>query len=201
MPSVGKILWAAGRRASSSTRWLFYRFLGHALIHKVGPRTRFFGRIRFGSAEGNITIGSDCMIGHDLFLSASPGARVCIGNGCLLNTGCHIVAIGSIEIGDHTLIAEFCSIRDQNHVFGDPHRPIAEQGFTGGPVRIGRNVWIGRGVFIGAGVTIGDGAVIGANSVVTQDIPPHVVAAGVPARVIREIREINVGNNKRNKAF
>lgn len=190
MLSLGKILWAAGRRTSSSARWMYYRVLGRALIREVGPRTRFFGAIRFGSAEGNIRIGADCMVGHDLFLSASPGASIRIGNGCGINTGCHIVAIESIEIGDHTLIAEFCSIRDQNHGFGDPDRPIAEQGFTGGPVRIGRNVWIGRGVFIGAGVTIGDGAVIGANSVVTRDIPANVIAAGAPARVLREIGHI-----------
>lgn len=189
MPSIGKIFWALGRRTSSAARLAFYRSFGRALIREVGPRTRFFGRIRFGSAEGNITVGADCMMGHDLFLSASPGAALRIGNGCGLNTGCHIVAVEGIEIGDHTLIAEFCSIRDQNHAFGDPDRPIAEQGFTGGPVRIGRNVWIGRGVFIGAGVAIGDGAVIGANSVVTRDIPPHVVAAGAPARVIRHIGE------------
>jgi acetyltransferase-like isoleucine patch superfamily enzyme len=129
------------------------------------------------------------MIGHDLFLSASPGARIRIGDGCAFNTGCHIVAVESVEIGDHTLIAEFCSIRDQNHAFEDRTRPISEQGFTGGPVRIGSNVWIGRGVFVGAGVTIGDGAVIGANSVVTRDIPANVVAAGAPARVVRRIGE------------
>lgn len=187
MPSIGKMVWAIGRRASSCARWLFYRFLGRALIRTVGRRTRFFGRIRFGSAESNIHVGSDCMIGHDLFLSASPGATLHIGNGCGINTGCHLVAVEHIEIGDHTLIAEFCSIRDQNHAFGDPSKPVAEQGFTGGPVKIGKNVWIGRGVFVGAGVTIGDGAVIGANSVVTRDIPERVVAAGVPARVIREI--------------
>lgn len=187
MPSFGKLLWAAARRVSSGCRWLFFHLLGRALIRNVGKRTRFFGRIRFGSAEGNISVGENCMMGHDLFLSASPGAQIIIGNGCGLNTGCHLVAVESIVIGDHTLIAEFCSIRDQNHAFGDPTRPVAEQGFTGGPVRIGSNVWIGRGVFIGAGVTIGDGAVIGANSVVTRDIPPRVVAAGAPARVIRQM--------------
>ncbi|MFT8890036.1 MAG: DapH/DapD/GlmU-related protein [Ethanoligenens sp.] len=57
------------------------------------------------------------------------------------------------------------------------------------PVRIGKNVWIGSGVQILPGITIGNYSVIGAGSVVTSDIPPNVVAYGVPCKVIREIGE------------
>ena len=57
------------------------------------------------------------------------------------------------------------------------------------PITIGNNVWSGSHVVINPGVTIGDNAVIGAGSVVTKDIPPNVVAAGVPCRVIREIND------------
>ncbi|MBL7482335.1 maltose acetyltransferase domain-containing protein [Escherichia coli] len=56
-------------------------------------------------------------------------------------------------------------------------------------VTIGDNVWIGSHVVINPGVTIGDNSVIGAGSVVTKDIPPNVVAAGVPCRIIREIND------------
>lgn len=51
--------------------------------------------------------------------------------------------------------------------------------------RIGNDVWIGDGVFIMNGITVGDGAVIGAHAVVTKDVPPYAIVAGVPARVIR----------------
>jgi acetyltransferase-like isoleucine patch superfamily enzyme len=125
------------------------------------------------------------MIGHDVFFSARQGCEIRIGNGCTLNSGCHVVAICGIEIGDHTLIGEYCSIRDQNHDFSEANIPISHQGFDGVPIFIGRDVWIGRGVFIGPGVRIGEGAVIGANSVVTRDIPAFSVAVGAPARVIR----------------
>jgi maltose O-acetyltransferase len=57
------------------------------------------------------------------------------------------------------------------------------------PIVIGNNVWLGGGAIVLAGVTIGENSVIGAGAVVTRDIPPNVVAAGNPARVIREIAQ------------
>lgn len=54
---------------------------------------------------------------------------------------------------------------------------------------IGHRVWIGGGVTINQGVTIGDDSIVGAGSVVTKDVPPNVIAAGVPCRVIRPITE------------
>jgi acetyltransferase-like isoleucine patch superfamily enzyme len=62
------------------------------------------------------------------------------------------------------------------------------QGFTSkGPTRIGDNVWMGANVVVTSGVTIGERAVIGANSVVTTDVPPFTIAAGAPARAVREV--------------
>jgi acetyltransferase-like isoleucine patch superfamily enzyme len=86
------------------------------------------------------------------------------------------------------MFANGCYITDASHRFDDPDRPVTWQGFTSkGPTRIGDNVWCGVNVVVTTGVTIGDRCVIGANSVVTSDIPPYSVAAGVPARVIRTI--------------
>ena len=55
------------------------------------------------------------------------------------------------------------------------------------PITIGDNVWLGGGVIVCPGVTIGADTVVGAGSVVTRDLPPFVVAGGMPARVIREL--------------
>jgi acetyltransferase-like isoleucine patch superfamily enzyme len=93
-----------------------------------------------------------------------------------------------IEIGDHVMFANNCFVGDSDHRYDDPELPVTAQGFVArGPVRIGDNVWFGVNCVVTGGVRIGDRAVIGANSVVTQDIPAGVIAAGAPAKVIREI--------------
>jgi acetyltransferase-like isoleucine patch superfamily enzyme len=79
-------------------------------------------------------------------------------------------------------------VTDGNHRFDDSSRPVPWQGFTSkGPTRVRDNVWCGVNVVITSGVTIGERCVVGANSVVTSDIPPHSIAAGAPARVLRRI--------------
>jgi acetyltransferase-like isoleucine patch superfamily enzyme len=70
-----------------------------------------------------------------------------------------------------------------SHNFGDPEKLIRQQGLTCKPIVIEDDVWIAARVNIIAGVTIGHGSVIAAGSVVTRDIPPMVIAAGVPAAV------------------
>jgi acetyltransferase-like isoleucine patch superfamily enzyme len=99
-----------------------------------------------------------------------------------------LAALELIEIGDHVMFANNCFVGDSDHRYDDPDVPITWQGFVPqGPVRIGANVWFGVNCVVTGGVTIGERAVIGANSVVTGDIPPRVIAAGAPAKVIREI--------------
>jgi acetyltransferase-like isoleucine patch superfamily enzyme len=79
-------------------------------------------------------------------------------------------------------------VTDADHRFDDPDLPITWQGFNlRGPVRIGDNCWFGANCVVTGGVTIGDRTVVGANSVVTKDLPSGVVAAGAPAKVIKEI--------------
>jgi acetyltransferase-like isoleucine patch superfamily enzyme len=86
------------------------------------------------------------------------------------------------------MLANGCFVTDANHRFDDPVKPVPWQGFTSkGPTRIGDDVWFGANVVVTSGVTIGERSVIGANSVVTADVPPYSIAAGVPARVIRAV--------------
>lgn len=100
--------------------------------------------------------------------------------------GCNAVlgAGGGIRIGNHVLIGQSANIHAENHVFRDPHRLIREQGVSYQGVVIEDDVWIGSKATILDGVTIGRGAVVGAGAVVTRDVPPLAIVAGVPARVI-----------------
>lgn len=115
-----------------------------------------------------------------------------IGNNVVFNTDIHIGCINSIEIGDNCLFASRIYITDHHH--GEPtvqmlrlapkDRPLISKG----PVVIKNNVWVGEGVAIMPNVKIGENSIIATNAVVTKDIPPNCVVAGVPAKVIKEIK-------------
>jgi acetyltransferase-like isoleucine patch superfamily enzyme len=138
--------------------------------------------------EGRLQIGEGTLLEPGCWITMAPGALVEIGSGCFLNRGVMLAALERIEIGDHVMFANGCFVGDADHRFDDPDLPVTWQGFsTQGPVRIGANCWFGVNCVVTSGVSIGARCVVGANSVVTEDLPPGVIAAGVPAKVIREI--------------
>jgi acetyltransferase-like isoleucine patch superfamily enzyme len=138
--------------------------------------------------EGRLEIGRHTLLEPHVWITAPGSARVRIGSGTFLNIGVMIASLELVEVGDHCMLANGCFVTDGNHRFDDPSKPVPWQGFTTkGPTRIHDNVWCGVNVVVTSGVTIGERCVIGANSVVTSDIPPGSVAAGVPARVLRRI--------------
>ena len=92
-----------------------------------------------------------------------------------------------MTFGDHVFIAPNCVFTTAEHALDAEQRNAGLE--VALPITVGNNVWIGAGVTVLGGVTIGDNAVIGAGSVVTRNIPPNVLATGVPARVIRQITE------------
>jgi acetyltransferase-like isoleucine patch superfamily enzyme len=138
--------------------------------------------------DGRLEVGEGALFEPNVWLTAPDPGRIRIGAGCFLNLGVMVAAVELVEIGDHCMLANGCFVTDGAHRFDDPDRPVPWQGFTTkGPTRIGDNVWLGANVVVTDGVTIGERAVIGANSVVTGDIPPRTIAAGAPAKPIREI--------------
>ena len=122
------------------------------------------------------------------------GGNIYFGNNCEVNMNCTFLDDNRIIIGDNALIAPNVQIYTAFHPtsagerFGAPRTdgafPFCKTQTA--PVVIGNNVWIGGGAIIMPGVTIGDHVVIGAGSVVTRDIPDHVIACGVPCKVVRE---------------
>lgn len=138
--------------------------------------------------DGRLRIGRNTLLEPNCWLTLGPQASIQIGEGCFLNLGTMVAAIDRVTIGAHTMLANGCFVGDAEHAYADRTRPITWQGFTSrGPVSIGANCWLGVNCVVTSGVTIGERCVVGANSVVTSDLPPGVVAAGAPARVIRPI--------------
>ena len=110
------------------------------------------------------------------------GRNLTLGSGVFVNIGCRFQDTGGITIGDGSLIGHGSTLTTLNHGV-DPDR---RADMVPAPIVIGGAVWLGAAVTVVPGVTIGDGAIVGAGAVVTRDVPAHTVAAGVPARVIRE---------------
>lgn len=130
-------------------------------------------------------MGEGCLI-HSPF-HCDFGTQIRIGDGFVGNFNLTILDEAPVTIGDRVLIGPNAGIYTVNHALLPDQR--AEGIMRSLPVTIGNDVWIGGHAVITQGVTIGDGAVIGAGSVVTHDIPPRVIAAGNPCRVLRPITE------------
>lgn len=103
-----------------------------------------------------------------------------MGDWCVLADDVTIYNLGAVHIGSHSVISQGTYVCAGTHDYTLSDLPLQRP-----PIHIGAGVWIAAQAFIGPGVTIGDNTVIGARAVVMKDIPPGVVAAGNPARVIK----------------
>jgi acetyltransferase-like isoleucine patch superfamily enzyme len=186
----GRRLWRAKRRwYERNQRWGRRRRIDrHASDGGFYIRYPVEGEVLEGLDSGRLRIGDGTLLEPGCWVTLGPEARIEIGAGCFLNMGVMLAAVERIEIGDHVMFANNCFVGDSDHRYDDPSRPVTHQGFTPrGPVRIGSNCWFGVNCVITGGVEIGERTVVGANSVVTQSLPAGVIAAGAPAKVIREI--------------
>jgi maltose O-acetyltransferase len=113
------------------------------------------------------------------------GANIVLGDGAYFNFGCIVLDCARVEIGPLTKLGPAVQLCAATHPVDPEERATGWE--LARPIAVGRNVWIGGGAIVGPGVTIGDDSVIGAGSVVVSDVPPRVVAAGSPCRVIREL--------------
>ncbi|HMJ02836.1 MAG TPA: acyltransferase [Conexibacter sp.] len=111
------------------------------------------------------------------------GAKTVVGQECTISSYQHV------SIGRECIVADRVMLIDFDHGVVEVERPIRLQGIYKRDVNVGHNVWLGYGACVLRGVTVGDNAVVGTNSVVTKDLPPNAVAAGMPARVIRMRQE------------
>lgn len=188
-------------------RAALYRLILHmdglaAIENRV--RLRYASLIRLGNGvyldEGvylhacpnGIEVGPGTFIMHGSVLHVYnfrgiPHAGIRIGRDSLIGEFNVLRGQGGITIGDRVYTAPLVQILAVNHVYSDPTRPMAEQGITAEGIVVEDDVWIGAGAIVTDGVKIGKGAVVAAGAVVTQDVPPHTVVGGVPAKVLKTI--------------
>jgi acetyltransferase-like isoleucine patch superfamily enzyme len=144
-----------------------------------------FGKVRLIRQNGIISVGTRTVLWPDIKLSCVGGprgaARLTIGTFCSIGDRTEIHCGESVEIGDRVIIAWDCNILDRDY-----HSVDAREERTA-PISIGNDVWIGCRSIILKGVSIGDGAVVAAGSVVTKDIPAHVLVAGNPAHIKKHV--------------
>ena len=141
----------------------------------VGPRCR----IRV--APGGLLRLRNVNVTWDVVVDVSPGAVIEVGPSGWLGAGSMVAAQQRIVLGVGSMVAEYVTIRDHDHVH-DAHHLMSDWAYTSAPVIIGENVWVGSKATIIAGVTIGDHAMVAANAVVTRDVKPGQRVGGVPAR-------------------
>jgi acetyltransferase-like isoleucine patch superfamily enzyme len=190
-------------------RGLVYRLIlrmdGWAAIES-GIRLRFASNIRLGhgayldqgvylhACPNGIEIGANTLVMHGSVLHVYNfrdilHAGIYIGRDCLIGEYNVLRGQGGITIGDRVYTSPMVQMLAVNHVFDDPRRPFVEQGITAEGITLDDDVWVGSGAIITDGVHIGRGAVVAAGAVVTRDVPPYSIVAGVPARVTRKIEK------------
>ncbi len=206
--------------AGIGLRALLYRLMlrmdGWAAIER-NVRLRFANHIRLGrgsyldegvyihACPSGVEIGPGSFVMHGAVLHVYnfrnlPHAGIRIGRDSLIGEYSVIRGQGGVTIGDRVYTSPLTQIIAVNHVFDDPQRSFVEQGITAAGICIEDDVWLGAVAVVTDGVRIGRGAVVAAGAVVTDDVPPHTVVGGVPARVIRKVGDPVRGAEPRSRS-
>jgi maltose O-acetyltransferase len=144
-------------------RTRLYRALGLS----VGSGTLLHGLLKWGTSTrlANVRIGKNCFINIEVFVDGA----------------------GVVTIGDRVGIGHHVRIITSDHEIGPPTARVGRLRYAA--VTIEDGVWIAAGVTLLPGVTVGHGAIVAAGSVVTRDIPPNSLVGGIPAKVIRWLKD------------
>lgn len=178
------------------------KFVHGLIMHPVKTRPqwwiRLFSFLYLKRGKGSVIYRS---VRQDLppFNKFSLGRYSVVEDFCCLNNavgnlfigdytrvGLGNTIIGPVTIGNHVNLAQGITVTGLNHNFEDITRPIDEQGVDTMAVTIEDDVWIGANAVILPGVTVGKHSVVAAGSVVSRNVPPYSVCAGVPAKVIKQ---------------
>jgi acetyltransferase-like isoleucine patch superfamily enzyme len=159
-----------------------YYSIANRLPSNHFPLGSFFNWLRVALANNFLKIGTNCRIYPRV--NFGDGNDITIGNYCRINEN---VYLEGAKIGNYVMIAPNVAIYSSSHIFLNTNIPMILQGQSKkAPCVIEDDVWIGRNVIIMPGLKIHTGSIIGAGSVVTKDVLPYSIVAGIPAKLIRK---------------
>ena len=166
-------------------RW-YVRLLAPLYQHRAFS-AKIYGSVRMDTPPyRRFSIGKHSVVESFSCINNAVG-DVVIGD--YTRIGLHCTVIGPVTIGNHVNLAQGITVSALNHNFEDTRLRIDEQGVNTSEIIIDDDVWIGANAVITAGVHIGRHSVVAAGAVVTKDVPEYSVVGGVPAKVIRTIRQ------------
>ena len=194
-------LWLTPRLASSGGRLLVARGASVTSPERLtvgrGVKLEELCEVQCLSEDGvvlgdGVTVGRCASIRPSSYYGGPLGEGFEAGAGTAIGAFCWIGASGRVVLGRNVLMGPRVVLLPENHVFDDVDRPIKDQGVVREGVVVEDDCWLGSGVTVLAGVRIGRGSVVAAGAVVTRDVPPESIVAGVPARVLRSRRPMEV---------
>lgn len=166
-------------------RW-YIRLLA-PLYQQRGRGSKIYGSVRMDTPPyRKFVLGRRSVVESFCCINNAVG-DVIIGDNTRI--GLHSTVIGPVEIGDNVNLAQGIVVTALNHNFTDCTKRIDEQGVSTAKVTIGNDVWIGANATVLPGVTIGNHCVVAAGAVVTKDVPPYSLAGGVPAKILKKLKE------------
>lgn len=168
----------------------------HDGIDRLGERCRVDPTVsvmRFGEPAPLLTLEDEVSIyGYTRLVlgdvAADRSVGMHIGARTIVNVGCYLSGEGGLQIGSDVLIGAHAKLLSAGHAIDGGDWVIARNAITRGRIVVEDGAWIGAGAIVLEGVHIGRGAVVAAGAVVRQDVPDGMVAAGMPARLIRRRR-------------
>ena len=164
-------------------RW-YIRLLAPLYQHR-GRGSKIYSSVRMDTPPyRRFSLGRQSVIESYCCINNAVG-DVVIGD--YTRIGIHNTIIGPVTIGNHVNLAQSITVTALNHNFDDANKRIDEQGVSTSQTVIDDDVWIGANAVILSGVTISTHSVVAAGAVVTKDVPPHSLVAGVPAKIIKKI--------------
>lgn len=141
-----------------------------------------------GVDNRGIVLEDGVFLGRNTILSSKNG-YIHLEERANLGFNCEIFAADEVRVGKDVMLAAYVYLVGGDHMHDRLDIPISQQGRIGLPIRIGDGSWLGAHAVVAGGISVGEQAIIGAGAVVLENVPAYHVAAGVPARTIRDRRK------------